>query len=128
MAGRLGGLDKVLDALRRGLDNEWARTAVLVCTEFGRTVQVNGTRGTDHGTGAAAFVLGGAVRGGRVLADWPGLRERQRYEGRDLRATTDLRALAKGLLRDHLAVPERALPDVFPGSDAVAPVRDIVRA
>jgi len=128
LAGRLAGLDQVLDALRRGLDSEWSRTAILVCTEFGRTVQVNGTRGTDHGTGMAAFVVGGAVRGGRMLADWPGLREKQRYEGRDLRATTDLRALAKGLLRDHLAVPERALLDIFPGSDAVAPVRDVVRA
>jgi uncharacterized protein (DUF1501 family) len=128
LAGRLGGLDKVLDALRLGLGTEWSRTAVLVCTEFGRTVQVNGTRGTDHGTGAAAFVVGGAVRGGRVLADWPGLKERQRFEGRDLRATTDLRALAKGLIRDHLGVPERALPDVFPGSEAAPPVRDTVRA
>jgi uncharacterized protein (DUF1501 family) len=128
LAGRLSGLDQVLDALRRGLDSEWPRTAVLVCTEFGRTVQVNGTRGTDHGTGAAAFVLGGAVRGGRVLADWPGLKEKLRYEGRDLRPTTDLRALAMGLLRDHLGVPERALPEVFPGSGSLRPVRDLVRA
>jgi uncharacterized protein (DUF1501 family) len=128
LAGRLGGLDQVLDALRSGLGVEWSRTAVLVCTEFGRTVQVNGTRGTDHGTGAAAFVLGGAVRGGRVLADWPGLGERQRYEGRDLRATTDLRAVAKGLLRDHLGISERALADVFPGSEQVAVARDLVRA
>ncbi len=128
LAGRLGGLDEVLDSLRNGLGTEWSRTAVLVCTEFGRTVQVNGTRGTDHGTGAAAFVLGGAVRGGRVLADWPGLGERQRYEGRDLRATTDLRAVAKGLLRDHLGVSESALSDVFPGSERVSATRDLVRA
>jgi uncharacterized protein (DUF1501 family) len=128
LAGRLSGLDQVLDALRGGLGTEWSRTAVLVCTEFGRTVQVNGTRGTDHGTGAAASVLGGAVRGGRVLADWPGLKEKQRYEARDLRATTDLRALAKGLIRDHLGVPGRALLDVFPGSESVPPVRDTVRA
>jgi len=127
LAGRLAGLDQVLDALRRGLGSEWSRTAVLVCTEFGRTVQVNGTRGTDHGTGAAAFVLGGAVRGGRMLADWPGLKERQRYEGRDLRATTDLRVLAKGLIRDHLGVPEHALLEVFPGSETLTPVRDTVR-
>jgi uncharacterized protein (DUF1501 family) len=128
LASRLGGLDQVLDALRGGLGLEWSRTAVLVCTEFGRTVQVNGTRGTDHGTGAAAFVLGGAVRGGRVLADWPGLGERQRYEGRDLRATTDLRAVAKGLLRDHLGVGERSLGEVFPGSERVPAARDLVRA
>ncbi len=128
LASRLGGLDQVLDALRSGLGSEWSRSAVLVCTEFGRTVQVNGTRGTDHGTGAAAFVLGGAVRGGRVLADWPGLGERQRYEGRDLRATTDLRAVAKGLLRDHLGIDERALVTVFPTSERVSAARDLVRA
>ena len=128
LAGRLGGLDQVLDALRRGLGSEWSRTAVLVCTEFGRTVQINGTRGTDHGTGAAAFVLGGAVRGKRMLADWPGLRERQRYEGRDLRPTTDLRAIALGLIRDHVGVPERALPQVFPGTESLRAARDLVRA
>ena len=128
LAGRLHGLDQVLDALRRGLGAEWPRTAILVCTEFGRTVEVNGTRGTDHGTGAAAFVLGGAVQGGRVLADWPGLSPRERHEGRDLRPTTDLRAVAKALLRDHLKIPERALADVFPGASAVAATRDLVRA
>jgi uncharacterized protein (DUF1501 family) len=128
LAARLTGLDQVLDALRRGLGSEWARTAVLVCTEFGRTVQVNGTRGTDHGTGAAAWLLGGAVRGGRVLADWPGLKVTERYEGRDLRATTDLRAVAKGLLRDHLGIGERALADVFPGAERVTAIRDLVRA
>jgi len=73
-------------------------------------------------------VLGGAVRGGRVLADWPGLGERQRYEGRDLRATTDLRAVAKGLLRDHLGIGDSALNDVFPGSERVPATRDLVRA
>ncbi len=127
LAGRLGGLDKVLDALRAGLAAEWSRTSVLVCTEFGRTVRVNGTRGTDHGTGAAAFVLGGAVRGGRVLADWPGLAERHRYEGRDLKPTTDLRAVAKGLLAAQLSIPERALADVFPGTGQLRPLRDLVR-
>ncbi len=128
LAGRLRGLDQVLDALRRGLGNAWTRTAVLVCTEFGRTVQVNGTRGTDHGTGAAAFLLGGAVQGGRILADWPGLAERERYQGRDLRPTTDLRAVAKGVLRDHLGLADRALVEVFPGSERVAAARDLIRA
>jgi uncharacterized protein (DUF1501 family) len=128
LAARLTGLDQVLDALRRGLGPEWARTAVLVCTEFGRTVEVNGTRGTDHGTGAAAWLLGGAVRGGRVLADWPGLALAQRHEGRDLRATTDLRGVAKGLLKDHLGIGEPALAEVFPSSERVAPIKDLVRA
>jgi len=128
LAARLGGLDQVLDALRRGLGAEWPRTAVLVCTEFGRTVEVNGTRGTDHGTGAAAFLLGGAVHGGRVLADWPGLGAKQRYEGRDLKPTTDLRALTKAIALEHLGVSARALPDIFPASELVRPARDVVRA
>jgi len=101
---------------------------VLVCTEFGRTVEVNGTRGTDHGTGAAALVLGGAVAGGRVLGDWPGLAPRQRHEGRDLTPTTDLRAVAKGLLAEHLAVPAGALGAVFPGSERVAVVGGLIRS
>ncbi len=128
LAGRLGGLDQVLDALRLGLDTQWRETVVLVCTEFGRTVEVNGTRGTDHGTGAAALLLGGAVHGGRVLADWPGLAPRDRYEGRDLKATTDLRALAKGVLRDHLGLTDRALAEVFPDSGHIAPARDLLRS
>ena len=128
LAGRLRTLDEVLAALRAGLGAAWARSAVLVCTEFGRTVEVNGTRGTDHGTGAAAFIVGGALAGGRVLADWPGLAARQRHEGRDLRPTTDLRAVAKGLLAEHLGVPGRALGAVFPGADRVAPLAGLVRA
>jgi len=128
LAGRLGGLDQVLDALRSGLGSDWAHTAVLVCTEFGRTVQVNGTGGTDHGTGAAAFLLGGAVRGGRVLADWPGLAERHRYEGRDLKPTTDLRSIAKAILRDHVGVPQTKLAEVFPGSEQVGAARDLLRS
>jgi uncharacterized protein (DUF1501 family) len=128
LAARLRALDQVLDALRAGLGAQWSRTAVLVCTEFGRTVQVNGTRGTDHGTGTVALLLGGAVHGGRMQADWPGLADAQRYQGRDLRPTLDLRALAKGLLRDHLGVGTAALGDVFPGSAAVLPVRDLLRA
>jgi uncharacterized protein (DUF1501 family) len=128
LASRLHGLDAVLDALRDGLGAEWSRTAVLVCTEFGRMVDINGTRGTDHGTGAAALIIGGAVRGGRMLTDWPGLAARERHQGRDLRPTRDVRALAKGLLRDHLAVPDGALAGVFPESQSVAPVAGLVRA
>ena len=78
---------------------------MLLVTEFGRTAAVNGTRGTDHGTGAAAFLLGGAVAGGRVIADWPGLSTRALYQGRDLAPTLDLRSVFKGILAEHLAVP-----------------------
>jgi uncharacterized protein (DUF1501 family) len=95
----------------------WDRTVVVVATEFGRQVTINGTRGTDHGTGGAAFVLGGAVRGGQVLADWPGLGLKDRYEGRDLKITTDLRAVFKGVLADHLRIARGLLDkDVFPGT------------
>jgi hypothetical protein len=89
---------------------------VLVATEFGRTAALNGTGGTDHGTASVAWLAGGAVRGGRVLADWPGLAENQLYENRDLAPTMDLRALAKGLLAAHLGLPAAALARVFPDS------------
>ena len=122
LANNLRQLDTGLAALREGLlpSGTWGRTVVVVATEFGREVAVNGTLGTDHGTAGAAFVLGGAVKGGRVLADWPGLARSQRFEGRDLRTTTDLRAVLKGVLSDHLQVASRTLDtEVFPGSEGV---------
>lgn len=116
LAARLSALDAGLRTLRTELGKTWTRTAVLVVTEFGRTVAVNGTRGTDHGTGAAAFLVGGAVRG-RVLADWPGLGAGALHEGRDLKPTLDLRAVMAALLRDHLGIaPEFIAREVFPGS------------
>jgi uncharacterized protein (DUF1501 family) len=127
LAARLGGLDSSVAALKRDLGDVWKQTAVLVVTEFGRTVAVNGTRGTDHGTGTCAFLAGGAVQGGRVLADWPGLGERDLYQARDLKPTMDLRAVFKGVLRDHLGVSAAALDaDVFPGSGGVAPLDGLV--
>jgi uncharacterized protein (DUF1501 family) len=122
LSNTLRQLDAGLAALREGLlaSGTWGRTVVVVATEFGREVAINGTLGTDHGTGGAAFVLGGAVKGGRVIADWPGLAKRDRFEGRDLRITTDLRAVLRGVLADHLQVASRSLnKDVFPGSEAV---------
>lgn len=123
-------LDASLSALREalsGAQSVWARTVVLVVTEFGREVAVNGTMGTDHGTGGAAFVLGGAVRGGRLLGDWPGLTPKDRFEGRDLRTTTDLRALLKGVLHDHLQIASTTLErDIFPGSASVRAL-DVLR-
>jgi uncharacterized protein (DUF1501 family) len=100
-----------------------------VATEFGRTAAINGTRGTDHGTGAAAFLLGGAVAGGRVLTDWPGLARSNLLENRDLKPTRDLRTVMKGVLRDHLGVPDTALDaNVFPDSANVRPMADLIRA
>jgi uncharacterized protein (DUF1501 family) len=126
LALRLRALDASLAAFKEALGDTWRHTVVMIATEFGRTAAINGTRGTDHGTGAAAFLLGGAVRGGRVVADWPGLSGL--HETRDLRPTRDLRALLKGVLRDHLGVASAALDrDVFPASAAVAPLADLVR-
>lgn len=119
-------LDQVLATLREGLGAMWKDSVVYVVTEFGRTVQVNGTGGTDHGTGAAAFAVGGAVRGGRVLGQWPGLDRAALLEARDLRPTTDLRSVSKGLLLEHLGVPESALARVFPGSESVRPLTGLV--
>lgn len=123
----LGTLDAGFAALKETLGPAWRQTAVLALTEFGRTVRMNGTGGTDHGTAGVAFLLGGAVAGGRVLGEWPGLAEL--HEGRDLLPTTDLRALAKGLLAGHMRLPAAALDrDVFPDSAAVAPMRGLLRA
>jgi len=126
--GPLFQLDEGIGALKEGLGPHWRRTAVLVVTEFGRTVRVNGTRGTDHGTGGVAFIVGGAVAGGRVAGDWPGLAEANLFENRDLQPTTDLRSLAKGLLRDHLGLPAEAVARAFPGSEAAPPMRGLVRS
>ncbi len=131
-AGRIMGPLRALDAgigqLKASLGDAWARTAVLVVTEFGRTARVNGNLGTDHGTGGVAFLLGGAVAGGRVVADWPGLAQGQLFENRDLQPTRDLRSIAKGLLRDHLRLPEAAVAQAFPDSRDAAPIAGLVRA
>jgi uncharacterized protein (DUF1501 family) len=128
LALRLRGLDAALDALKESLGPVWRNTVVLVATEFGRTAAINGTRGTDHGTGAAAFLLGGAVAGGRVLSDWPGLARASLLDSRDLRPTRDLRTVMKGVLRDHLDVPVGALDNhVFPDSAAARPMDGLIK-
>ncbi|KPF66206.1 hypothetical protein IP84_16755 [beta proteobacterium AAP99] len=121
LARNLGLLDQALAQLKQQLGPVWSRTVVLVATEFGRTVAPNGTGGTDHGNGTVAFVAGGAVRGGRLHTDWPGLAPAQLLDGRDLRPTTDLRVVLASLLADHLkigsaALRERVLPGVTPSS------------
>ena len=128
LANRLAGLDAGLVALRDGLGSTWSDTVVAVVTEFGRTVKVNGTRGTDHGTATAAILLGGAINGGRVLADWPGLRKSDLYEGRDLMPTADARSLFKGILADHLEIPDSLLErSVFPDSASAPTMRNLIR-
>ena len=128
LAGRLAALDAGLRSLKEQLGPVWNDTAVLLATEFGRTAAINGTRGTDHGTAAAAFLVGGAVRGGRVIADWPGLSNRALYQGRDLMPTLDVRSVLKGVLEEHLLVPSRALDvAVFPDSNAAKALSGLVR-
>jgi uncharacterized protein (DUF1501 family) len=128
LANRLRGLDQGLDDLRVALGDAWSKTAILVVTEFGRTVAVNGTRGTDHGTATIAFLTGGAVAGGRVVTDWPGLATSALYQGRDLRPTLDLRSICKGVLAAHLGARERDLEErVFPDSGAARPLDGLMR-
>lgn len=123
LATRFAGLDAALKAFADGMGPAWADTVVVLITEFGRTARANGTGGTDHGTGTAALVLGGPVKGGRVITDWPGLSAAALHEGRDLKATTDLRAVLKGVLKDHLGIPEGALgSDIFPESARIKPL------
>lgn len=129
LAARLAGLDSALSALKAGLGPVWSDTAVLLVTEFGRTVAENGTRGTDHGTATAAYLIGGAVSGGRVVADWPGLSPQNLYQHRDLRPTLDVRAVMKGVLAEHLEVPAKALEtSVFPESRQAQPLTGLLRA
>jgi uncharacterized protein (DUF1501 family) len=126
LATLLGALDGALAAVEKNMGEAWRETVVTVVTEFGRTARINGTNGTDHGTGTIALLAGGALKGGRVIADWPGLRNANLHEGRDLAATTDLRAVLKGLLRDHLRVTDQALlANVFPGSADVKAMPDL---
>lgn len=127
LAAPLRELDAGLAALKAALGAAWRRTAVLVVTEFGRTARINGNQGTDHGTATVAFVLGGAVAGGWVRADWPGLGDGKLFENRDLAPTRDVRAVAKGLLAGHLGLSEAALGGVFPGSFGVAPMGGLLR-
>jgi len=126
---QLRDLDQMLAALKAGLAAEWANTLVVVATEFGRTVHPNGTGGTDHGQASAAMLLGGAVRGGTVLADWPGLSLAALYEGRDLKPTTDLDALIGGALAQHYGIePARLMPSLFPDSRGTAFAQPLILA
>jgi uncharacterized protein (DUF1501 family) len=124
----LAALDDGLGAFKTEMGQAWRDAAVIIVTEFGRTAAPNGANGADHGTASAAFLAGGSIAGGRVLADWPGLAPRALYQGRDLRPTLDLRAMFKGVLADHLRVPSAALErEVFPDSAAIAPMQGLIR-
>ena len=127
LAGLLGALDGALDSLATTMAPVWDDTVIAVMTEFGRTARINGNEGTDHGTATTAFLLGGAVKGGRVLADWPGLKQNQLFEDRDLFPSLDLRGVLKGALRDHLGIAERDLATkVFPDSIGIKPIDGLI--
>ncbi len=129
LAQRLRGLDAALRALGSDLGPLWSRTAVLVVTEFGRTAAMNGARGTDHGTAGCAFLAGGAVRGGRVIADWPGLSPASLLDDRDLRPTLDLRSVFKAVLGEHLRIDAKTLATrVFPDSTQARALEGLIRA
>ena len=127
LANRLAGLDGAFDEFEKGLGEHWTDTIVVAITEFGRTARVNGTNGTDHGTATVAFLAGGAVNGGRVVTQWPGLSQNRLYQGRDLYPTMDLRAVLKGVLANHIGISARALAGEsvpqFRGDQALAGAR-----
>lgn len=127
LADLLDGLDRAFAAFEREFGAAWKDTVILVVTEFGRTANINGTEGSDHGTATVAMLIGGAVKGGRVIADWPGLKAAQLYQGRDLKPTTDLRAVMKGVMTDHLGLSASVLAErIFPDSGAVKPMQGLV--
>lgn len=129
LAAQLKGLDTLLAALRDALGVAWGLTTVVVATEFGRTAAANGTGGTDHGTGAVAMLVGGAVAGGRVLAQWPGLRPGDLYEGRDLRPTASLDALVASAAAQTFGLdPQRTVATLFPKTNAGALFSGLVTA
>jgi uncharacterized protein (DUF1501 family) len=127
LAPRLQGLDAAFEALETNLGKGWKDTVVVAITEFGRTAWVNGTHGTDHGTATVALLAGGAVAGGRVIADWPSLKSASLYEGRDLYPSLDLRGVLKSVLADQFGLSRKTLAEaIFPDSGAIAPAKGLV--
>jgi uncharacterized protein (DUF1501 family) len=129
LATQLRNLDTLVAGLRQGLGPAWNQTVVLVATEFGRTAAANGTGGTDHGTGAAAMLLGGAVQGGRVLADWPGLAQADLFEGRDLRPTLGLDTLISQVCAEAFKLePGKMARALFPDSGKARELPRLLKA
>jgi len=128
LTAQLKALDAMVAALRDGLGPLWEKTVVLVATEFGRTAAANGTGGTDHGTASAAMLFGGAVKGGRVLADWPGLSQANLYEQRDLKPTIGLDAVIAGAAAESFEIePERVAKALFPTATPGRPAEGLIR-
>lgn len=117
LARRMSDLSEGIASLKAALGEHWTQTAIVICSEFGRTVAANGTRGTDHGTGGLVTLMGGAVKGGRIFGDWPETNQKALFEGRDLAPANDVSGILKGVLRDHLGIDRSALDqDVLPQS------------
>lgn len=129
LGAQLNGLDQMIASLKTGLGPLWSKTMVLVATEFGRTVKVNGTAGTDHGTASVAWLVGGAVKGGRVVADWPGLSDAALYESRDLKPTAGLDTVIGSATASHFGVdPQRTMAALFPDQKRAKLIDGLVRA
>jgi uncharacterized protein (DUF1501 family) len=128
-ADLLAELDTAIADFRACVGTSWQNTLMVCATEFGRTVRINGDGGTDHGVGTVTLLAGGAVNGGKIFGDWPGLAPAQLYQGSDLMPTTDLRSVFKGVLRDHLGVPTNMLnTTIFPASTGILPMSNLVKA
>lgn len=126
-ARQASALDTFLGSYRSAMGQAWSQTLVLVVTEFGRTARFNGTNGTDHGTGSAALMLGGPVSGGRVIADWPGIREQDLYQQRDLRPTIPLEGVLSGAIAEHFTLdPALTFETLFPGRNS-APIGSLLK-
>lgn len=128
LAGRLNVLEQAILSLKKNLGSKWRKTIIIGCSEFGRTVKQNGTGGTDHGTGSALLLAGGAINGGQIISDWPGLRPSDLYQERDLFPTMDVRSVFKAILLEHLQIKESAVDKIFPNSQKIMPYSGIVKS
>ena len=122
----LGQLAEGLVAFRNDMGTAWQNTTVVVMTEFGRTARPNGTRGTDHGTAGAGFVLGPRLAKSAIIVDWPGLSSSALFEGRDLKPTLDTRAVLKAAIAGTFDLTPAQLDRVFPNSSAVRAVAGLM--
>ena len=127
LATQLNNLERAILSLKKNLGSKWQKTIIIGCSEFGRTVKENGTSGTDHGTGSALLLAGGAVNGGQIISDWPSLKASSLYEGRDLYPSMDVRSVFKAVLLEHLQIGNSAVAHIFPDSDKILPLSNIIR-
>ena len=123
---RLKQLADGLAAFRKAMGSHWSTMNVVVLSEFGRTVRPNGSGGTDHGTGGVGFVLGADLARVAVHGDWPGLREADLFENRDVRPIHDTRALLQAVLRRRFDLNSTQLTQVFPEANSLRPLSGLM--